>query len=205
MYKGRCGTIILWHMILCSLLYIHWHTGWRTQCQLGWIGSHASNQQESKVWAEFQAFTYWMIVHFIVTSLRKEKKWSFPRRETMEANKVARHLNPTLSRHLAYRWWWGCQPYALTMLYSPWRLLALISFRGCFHYSVIHNMQLVRLGVLNKSNCLIGILTPDLPAYSISLTVNLKFNTKSLYTSVVIILLQLPCTNCHWQISRLCS
>jgi hypothetical protein len=52
----------------------------------------------------------------------------------MEAYRVVRLKDPTLSRQSAQRWWQGCQPYAPAAALLPrniiFMLLVLISVRG---------------------------------------------------------------------------
>jgi hypothetical protein len=181
-------------MTMCNLVYIHWYTGWTTQCHIGWIGRQASNQQESKLWAESQGFTSRKIEPFIVTNHSKKKSKAIPWKETMEANRVVRGRGPTVSRHSALRWWRGCR------LYSPRRLLELIFVRSWFNHSTKHNVQLEGLGKLKKSYHPIGVWTHDLPTYSTMHYWELqnqhrKFMPFSNYNSVTTALWKLSLTN----------
>jgi hypothetical protein len=72
---------------------------------------------------------------------------------------------------------------ALTMLSVTRRITVTHYCQWLIQPHTIHNAQPKGLGKLKKSNYLIGIQT--------------KYNTESLYISVITILLQLPCENYH--------
>jgi hypothetical protein len=84
----------------------------------------------------------------------------------LEAHRfVRRRGSHIFSRQSAYRWRWGCQPYAPAALYPSGIFLVLISVRGYVDPRVI--VRLEGLGQLKKYNDLIGNRTRDLPTCSI--------------------------------------
>jgi hypothetical protein len=72
---------------------------------------------------------------------------------------------PTVSRHSAHRWRWGCQTYTPATLCPSGRFQVFISVRGWVHLTAIVLLKV--LGQLKKSNRLVGNQTRDLPACSI--------------------------------------
>jgi hypothetical protein len=71
----------------------------------------------------------------------------------------------TFSRQSAHRWQWGCQPYAPAVLYTPGRILVLISVKRLSRPQ--GHSEAGRTRWIEKSNDLIGNRTRDLPACSI--------------------------------------
>jgi hypothetical protein len=74
--------------------------------------------------------------------------------------------DPILSRQLAHRWWWGCQPYAPAALYSSATLFSAFGTHLCYRLSKPQDLvRLEGLGKLKKFNA-IRIWTHDLLACS---------------------------------------